>query len=534
MQVLEKIASQWALASRLLPVACTALACQTAEPPGAEPKGEVDGPPVLRLSVGPAAEVDLKDGAPSSWQGPGAAAPQIGSVDDNLPFVPQGQKAVSVAWRTWIYTDTGPRRTRLGYLRAGQVVDVRGPEIKNDGCGAGWWRVNPRGFICLGKGASLDLEHPVARAAAVRPVRGEGFPYKYGKSKERPPDRYFRLPTRAQMIEVEGRKVIDRGPSFRMRAERSGFLSYLDIADEPPDFLVNGQALPKPYGVKTHLRRQVHAGRASTDSGFALLQTFFHEGRAFGLSSELDILPLDRLTLIKPSPDFSVHLDEERTLPVAFHVKGSNTLWKRTDSGQFLPDKEQRQRKGFALTGQKATGGMIETTEGLWLAESTVRVVPLRDGFPSVATGRRKWIDVSIRDQYLVAYEGQRPVFVTLISAGRGGLGKKGDTNPDGEKTVRGTFMIHEKTISGTMDGDEDRADSYELQDVPHVQYFHRGFALHGAYWHDEFGKKRSHGCVNLAPRDAAWLFEWTDPQVPADWHAALNKQRGTVVHIRY
>jgi lipoprotein-anchoring transpeptidase ErfK/SrfK len=94
--------------------------------------------------------------------------------------------------------------------------------------------------------------------------------------------------------------------------------------------------------------------------------------------------------------------------------------------------------------------------------------------------------------------------------------------------------MIYQKEVSATMDGDlEATADSYALRDVPFVQYFHQGYALHGAYWHDEFGKMRSHGCVNLAPADAAWLFEWTDPAVPADWHGVLNKERGTVVVVR-
>ena len=100
------------------------------------------------------------------------------------------------------------------------------------------------------------------------------------------------------------------------------------------------------------------------------------------------------------------------------------------------------------------------------------------------------------------------------------------------DATVRGTFMIYQKDVSSTMDGSEDRSDGYALQDVPFVQYFHKGFALHGTYWHDEFGKIRSHGCVNLAPVDAAWLFEWTDPNVPPGWHGALNKDRGTVVYI--
>ncbi|KYF53088.1 hypothetical protein BE08_00505 [Sorangium cellulosum] len=68
---------------------------------------------------------------------------------------------------------------------------------------------------------------------------------------------------------------------------------------------------------------------------------------------------------------------------------------------------------------------------------------------------------------------------------------------------------------------------------MPYTQYFHEGYALHGAYWHDEFGKARSHGCINLAPADAAWLFEWTEPAVPPEWHGALNIEGGgTLVYV--
>jgi lipoprotein-anchoring transpeptidase ErfK/SrfK len=154
-----------------------------------------------------------------------------------------------------------------------------------------------------------------------------------------------------------------------------------------------------------------------------------------------------------------------------------------------------------------------------------------RTSYPSVATGTRKWIDVSIRRQTLVAYSGRKAEYVTLVSTGRGGLGDPEEV----PATVQGTFMIHSKHVTATMDGEEDEevSDSFELRDVPFVQYFHRGFALHAAYWHDDFGRVRSHGCVNLSPRDAAWLFEWTDPHVPSSWHAALNKDRGTVVIVR-
>jgi lipoprotein-anchoring transpeptidase ErfK/SrfK len=81
------------------------------------------------------------------------------------------------------------------------------------------------------------------------------------------------------------------------------------------------------------------------------------------------------------------------------------------------------------------------------------------------------------------------------------------------------------------MDGEN--GEEFDFRDVPFVQYFTEGFALHAAYWHDDFGTPRSHGCVNLAPVDAAWLFNWTTPEVPAGWHASLSLNRGTLVHTR-
>ena len=97
--------------------------------------------------------------------------------------------------------------------------------------------------------------------------------------------------------------------------------------------------------------------------------------------------------------------------------------------------------------------------------------------------------------------------------------------------TIQGTFLIHTKHVSHTMDSDV-RSERFRLADVPFVQYFKAGFALHGAYWHDDFGKPRSHGCINLSPPDAQWLFGWTQPAVPAQWHAALSPDAGTLVHI--
>jgi hypothetical protein len=168
-----------------------ALGCvERKEPPGAAPRGS-------RAAVVNATGSSLSEdeGGPPRPAG----STELGSPADNLPFVPERTKVASIAWRNWIYSDTGPNRTRHGYLRAGAVVDARGPAIKNDGCPGGWYRVNPRGFVCVGKGATLDLNHPVVRAMSVPPERGKGLPYLYVMASDVPPFLYFKLPSLSEM-----------------------------------------------------------------------------------------------------------------------------------------------------------------------------------------------------------------------------------------------------------------------------------------------------------------------------------------------
>ncbi len=498
------------------------LACQGAEPPGNQQSG--------RETVASAAldELVSAEASPASTA-TGHGQVELGSAADNLPFSATGEKLASIAWRTWIYTDTGPKRTRYGYLRAGQVVDRRGPPIVNAGCAGGWYRINPRGFVCVGKGATLDLEHPVVVATRTRAKRGEGLPYVYALSDERSPHFYFKLPTRREVRATEGAY---EGQALTWVAARKakGQLELLGLQDQPPDFLRAWDKLTKPYGTEQRLHFVNHAGRASSDSGFAILETFLHENRAWGLTTELDLIPMDRTKLVVPSELSGVVLGPTEELPVAVVTGHWVTKYERADNGALRSAGAYPRRTLLKLTGEKLRDGATywQTADEHFVAEVGLRIISPREQFPSVATGSRKWIDISISHQTLVAYEGTKPVFVTLVSTGLGGLG-------DPEKvpaTIQGTFMVHAKHVSSTMNGEEDKSDSFNLLDVPFVQYFHKGFALHAAYWHDDFGRWRSHGCVNLAPRDAAWLFEWTDPHVPEGWHAVINKDRGSVVHI--
>src|SRR5207248_10530459 len=136
---------------------------------------------------------------------------------------------------------------------------------------------------------------------------------------------------------------------------------------------------------------------------------------------------------------------------------------------------------------------------------------------------------ISILSQTLVLYEGRKPVYVTAIATGKDGLGDPKKTF----STVRGTFHIREKHVTTTMDAHE-VDNKFELRDVPWVEYFEAGYALHAAYWHDVYGTPRSHGCVNLSPIDARRLFFWTDPELPPGWHAVYadaDTGKGTIVY---
>jgi len=110
-----------------------------------------------------------------------------------------------------------------------------------------------------------------------------------------------------------------------------------------------------------------------------------------------------------------------------------------------------------------------------------------------------KEIRVSVDNQRLYAFEDGRLVRTMLVSTGQ-------------EKfpTVEGTFAIYWKLVSQNMSGP-----GYYIPNVPYVMYFYRGYGLHGAYWHNNFGQRMSHGCVNLPTEDARWLYEWSEIGTP-------------------
>lgn len=502
-------------------IALTLASCTVGEPPGRSVDQKTAEVPVGSGSVEPAM---LRAPDPSSSEAPESiASPTTGSASGPLnakALEPgHGAKIASIAMRTWIYVAPDDHSTKLGYLRAGAVVDRGEQSAGTTGCAGGWYRVVPRGYVCVGKGASLALDHQVVQAAFRGPDRSASLPYQYVTSKSPPPHLYFRLPTREDQERVEGATL-----GIHLARAGLGDLAGAPL-DEVPAFLAEGRDLPKPYGAEEKLHYSVHSGRAKEASAFGLITTFEWTNRRFGLTTELDLIPLDRTKRAHPSQHHGVVVTGEGTPAIALH--GVSKV--RLDDKTFRDDGMLPYRAGVVLTGRNngSDRGLLETTEGFWVSAEGLLLPEKRDDPNGYAASGRKWIDISIKKQMLVAYEGRRPVFATLVSTGIGGMGDPKESHA----TVRGVFMIHAKHVSATMDGDE-ATDSYDLRDVPFVQYFFEGYALHGAFWHDDFGRPRSHGCVNLAPADAAWLFGWTDPVVPPEWHGAVNAEGGTLVWV--
>lgn len=117
---------------------------------------------------------------------------------------------------------------------------------------------------------------------------------------------------------------------------------------------------------------------------------------------------------------------------------------------------------------------------------------------PLGVTENERWIDVDLSSQTLSAYEGNGLVYSSLISSGIWQY-----------PTVTGQFRIWVRYRSQTMDGRRLGYDYY-LPNVPYVMYFYEDYALHGTYWHNNFGTPMSHGCVNMRTSDAEWIFNWS------------------------
>ncbi len=159
-------------------------------------------------------------------------------------------------------------------------------------------------------------------------------------------------------------------------------------------------------------------------------------------------------------------------------------------------------------------------TAPAYITDADIKTTVLGD------TTAKKVIKVNLATQHLYAYEDDRLVYNFPVSTGKWG------------KTPTGTFHIWVKLRATRMTGGSG-ADFYDLANVPYTMFFSnnevpasRGYSIHGAYWHNNFGHTMSHGCINMRTEDAKVIFDWADPPTTGYSTRALDTNLGTKVAI--
>lgn len=474
---------------------------------------------------------------------PSAAPPRV-ALDGTSAPLPQHDAKVWVysrAPKTWVFASPSPAANKIGYLRTGARLATGSAAVGREGCPGGWYGVAPAGFVCVGREATLAADDPIVRATRDYPPDvTRKLPYVYGTVRK-PGPVYRSLPDAAALAKSEP-DLAERMKTW-LSAEGEVGASYAQHVwlggrgqapdpravwqerrtDGVPEFLLGGGVLSGGGADDAALSRM------KPRVGYSFLTTWLYEGRRYGLTVEREIVPTDRLRPIQGSDFHGYLIGSEVKFPFAIVRTPTAHLWIK--QGKGLADAGTvAYRASLSLTGkQQFFSGRLhfETTDGKWVSDQDAsRFDPIKR-MPKWGKSGERWIDVNVTKQALMLIDGEREVFATLVSTGEAGL----EDPQHSTATKRGIFRIHTKHVTATMDSDA-VGEEFELRDVPYVQYFADGYALHGAYWHDRFGTPKSHGCINLAPEDARRIFFFTEPEVPPGWHGALLPLKGTVVFV--
>jgi hypothetical protein len=389
-------------------------------------------------------------------------------------------RAQAYQYASRVFAEADGASAVIGLVRRGIALGV-GSEVQGSGCDAGAWYglVGGQGYVCSRDGFAISAQPREPSQRQIRADLGSPVPYRYGKASSKGGLRYYRIPSLEEEAQIA-------------------------------EALEGGLALPEVVESRLDGVRLLALDRLERQGSRSFYRTV--RGRYV---REQDVE-------LKPIPAMRGELIfEDNPLPVAFVYGEEPAAVYQTVDGAFRQTGHADKHARFPVTRERRWGqrSLVIGVGGVAVARERVRIAR-RVQRPEGVNRNEKWIHVNLDEQTLVAYEGDTAVFATLVSSGKGEFA-----------TPAGLFRIRDKHVSVTMSGPDPDEGSYEVEEVPWTLYYHEGFALHGAYWHNEFGNERSHGCTNIAPTDARWLFYWTDGPVPPGWHA-LRGLEGTWVYL--
>jgi hypothetical protein len=402
-----------------------------------------------------------------------------------IPDVPvppaDGPSLGAVSHQVTVYDRPSPKGRPLGYLLAGAKVTRAAEPYTKDGCPGGWYPIRPRGFVCAGQAATIDMNHPTLVAMSIQPQLEAPLPYVYARVTKS---------THAFAADPERERGVTRESKL---AKSSGMA-------------VVGSWEAKDTEGESHQLAMMTNGR---------------------------FVPAQDLEKAEMSAFAGVELGNDTTLPIAFVVKRGVRAWavdgQKTEKRALL-DYHRR----VDLTGKFRTIDKVrfwEAEDGTWLRHPDVTVIQKRHTLPEFAKGDQRWLDVSIVTGTLVLYEGPKPTFATLVSVGRDRLGDPKTT----QSTALGEFRVVAKHVTSVGVDPTTLGEGAHLYDAPWVLELASGQLLHGAYWHDRFGVEHGPGHIQVSPSDALRIWGWTEPHLPAGWHGVrvAEGEATTIVNVR-
>ena len=394
----------------------------------------------------------------------------------------------------------------------------------------------------------------------------------------------FDVPLDPRGVPIPGKALGELGEGKTSEEQPIGVLFGGQSDTDPiPEWLQGKRSIPNVSDFAVP-ESAFFADRARRFTGLGLVGSFQAGeeslGRRFAVTTDLRLAPTTKLKPDSGSPWHGVEISDALDVPFCF-VRENGAVRYDISEGAVTRGDNLEYRAIVKLSGkQKKIAGerYLATRDGDYVRASDVGIIIAPRTWPKIAEEGGKWVDVALSQQTLTLWEGKNPIYATLVSTGRktfetitgefkirnkhitatmdsdeksemggsrpvakkasseGGSKPKGEATPKKEggakpaKPEKGEAKAPaagqpKGKIPTKGDGEygvtKRRGEGlYALKDVPYIQYFANGFALHAAYWHDVFGKTRSHGCVNLSPIDAHRVFMWTEPAVPEGWHA--------------
>lgn len=360
-----------------------------------------------------------------------------------------------------------------GKIARGETFTV-GARVEGDPeCKAGWAKLGDAAFVCLGRSRSVEGPEP----APLPRLGGDGLtPFWYAKRRgaDHPAPQWRSRAALRRGAEPQGALVMDRDYAFVRRR------------------WANGQRVLEDANRRVVKEADVRRFRPSTFEGRDLLE---------------QPLPLEgTLAFVVGWPKVALL---ERAHPDA---KAVGQLSFQTTV--VLDDAPVRKRGTTYYPLRDGSG---------WVPGTAVRrFIPAEP--PDGIGADEVWVDVEVSQQTLMLMRGTTAEYLTLMSSGTG-------RHP----TPLGLYRLESKLALTDMRSKPGDDDAYHVEAVPWAMYFDGRFALHGAYWHNRFGNRVSHGCVNLAPKDAKRVFDALAPRLPNGWTSVYEhaEDRGSVVRVR-